>query len=220
MAGRHRLEIEGMKFTKLQATGNDFVLIEAVGMRRDWPKLSRAMCDRRFGVGSDGLILLLPSRKADFRMRMFNPDGSEAVVCGNGLRCVGRYAVAEGLAAGPDLVVETAVGERAAVRPQWSLAPFDRRFRLYLAAVLVFSLGNSSDAFLLVRASELGVATPLLPLLWCAFHIVKSAGNLLAGRSVLVRKLRMTPVECVARGYLAGSGWQEYRASGTVCVSR
>jgi len=79
---------------------------------------------------------------------------------------------------------ETAVGERAAVRPRWSLAPFDRRFRLYLAAVLVFSLGNSSDAFLLVRAGELGVATPLLPLLWCAFHIVKSAGNLLAGRSV------------------------------------
>jgi predicted MFS family arabinose efflux permease len=79
---------------------------------------------------------------------------------------------------------ETPLGQREAAGGSWSLAPFDRRFRIYLVAVLVFSLSNSSDAFLLLRAGELGVATPLLPLLWCVFHIVKSAGNALAGRSV------------------------------------
>jgi diaminopimelate epimerase len=105
-----------MEFTKLQATGNDFVLIEAEGMRRDWAKLSRAMCDRRFGIGSDGLILLLPSKKADFRMRMFNPDGSEAEVCGNGLRCFARYVVSAGLAdARRSITIETSAGIKTAI---------------------------------------------------------------------------------------------------------
>jgi MFS family permease len=67
-------------------------------------------------------------------------------------------------------------------QPRLSLAPFGWSFRLYLLAVVLFTLGNSSDAFLLVRAGELGVPTALLPLLWCAFHIVKSGANLLAGR--------------------------------------
>ncbi|MDM8000367.1 MAG: diaminopimelate epimerase, partial [Dehalococcoidia bacterium] len=105
-----------MRFAKLQATGNDFVLIEAEGMRRDWPGLSRAMCDRRFGVGSDGLILLLPSKKADFRMRMFNPDGSEAEVCGNGLRCFARYVVSTGRAdPRRSIAIETSAGIKTAV---------------------------------------------------------------------------------------------------------
>lgn len=65
-----------------------------------------------------------------------------------------------------------------------TLKPFDRNFRVYLLALVVFTLGNSSDAFLLVRAGELGVPTAYLPLLWCAFHMVKSSGSLLAGRAV------------------------------------
>ena len=63
-----------------------------------------------------------------------------------------------------------------------TLRPFGRGFRIYLVALVVFTLGNSSDAFLLVRAGELGVATWLLPILWCVFHVVKSAGNMLGGR--------------------------------------
>jgi diaminopimelate epimerase len=105
-----------MKFTKLQATGNDFVLMEAAGLRKDWVKLARAMCDRRFGVGSDGLILLLKSKVANFRMRMFNPDGSEAEVCGNGLRCFARYVVSAGLAdARRSITIETSAGVKTAV---------------------------------------------------------------------------------------------------------
>jgi len=87
-----------MKFAKMQGTGNDFILVEAQGEERDWPGLARALCDRHFGIGADGLILVLPSRLAEVRMRIFNPDGSEAEMCGNGIRCLTRYAVERGLA--------------------------------------------------------------------------------------------------------------------------
>jgi diaminopimelate epimerase len=87
-----------MKFVKMHGTGNDFVLLEAQGNERDWPRLAQAACDRHFGVGADGLILVLPSVRADVRMRIFNPDGSEAEMCGNGLRCIVKYAVEGGLA--------------------------------------------------------------------------------------------------------------------------
>jgi len=100
-----------MNFAKLQATGNDFVLIDASNVERNWEKLARSMCQRRFGVGGDGLILLLESRLADFRMRIFNSDGSEAEVCGNGLRCLARYVIDCGLAeADEELTVETTAG--------------------------------------------------------------------------------------------------------------
>ena len=104
----------GITFTKLQATGNDFILIDLIGspeLRQDWSDLARAMCHRRFGVGSDGLILLSESDIADFRMRMFNPDGSEAEVCGNGLRCFARYVVNSELAhRDNEITIETAAG--------------------------------------------------------------------------------------------------------------
>jgi MFS family permease len=75
---------------------------------------------------------------------------------------------------------KTAVAEKMT----WTLAPFGKDFRMWLAALVVFTLGNSSDAFLLVRAGELGVATVMLPILWCVFHVFKSGGNMIAGRLV------------------------------------
>jgi diaminopimelate epimerase len=88
-----------MKFSKLQGTGNDFILVDALtGPRKgDWGKLARAMCDRHFGIGADGLILAQNSTSADLRMRLFNSDGSEAEVSGNGLRCFAKYAIEKGL---------------------------------------------------------------------------------------------------------------------------
>jgi diaminopimelate epimerase len=86
-----------MNFTKLQGSGNDFVLLETDESRRDWSRLAIAMCDRHFGIGADGLLLVLPSSKADFKMRMFDPDGSEAEACGNGLRCLVKYVLEKGL---------------------------------------------------------------------------------------------------------------------------
>ena len=106
-----------MKFAKMQATGNDFILVDARDVEQDWPRLAKAMCQRHFGVGADGLLLLLPSKSADLCMRMFNPDGSEAEACANGLRCLARYAIETGTAdAGRELKVETMAGMRK-VRP-------------------------------------------------------------------------------------------------------
>jgi diaminopimelate epimerase len=106
-----------MDFIKLQATGNDFVLIDARRMKRDWSALAKAMCPRNFGVGADGLLLILPSKVADFYMRMFNPDGSEAEACGNGLRCAAKYAIESGLVSTADIRVETPTG----IKVLWTL---------------------------------------------------------------------------------------------------
>lgn len=91
-----------MKFAKMHGAGNDFLVVESAGEERDWASLAVTMCERHLGVGADGLMLVLPSSKADFRMRLFNADGSEAEVSGNGVRCLVKYAVERGIAAARD----------------------------------------------------------------------------------------------------------------------
>jgi len=105
-----------MKFTKMQGAGNDFVLVKTDDMQRDWSPVALAMCDRHYGIGADGLLLLLPSDTADFQMRIFNADGSEADACGNGLRCLVKYFVDGGLTnpGAQELSVETRAGIRKA----------------------------------------------------------------------------------------------------------
>jgi len=106
-----------MEFTKMQGAGNDFIVIETSDVKRDWSKLAIAMCDRRFGIGADGVLLLLPSENADFRMRIFNPDGSESSTCGNGLRCLVKYFVDGNLANSSEIrkiSIETQAGIRNA----------------------------------------------------------------------------------------------------------
>ncbi len=102
-----------IRFTKLQGAGNDFVLV-ADKVDYDWARLAMAMCDRHYGIGADGLLVLLPSSKADFRMRIFNPDGSEAETCGNGLRCFARYILENRLIRpeADSILVETLAGTR------------------------------------------------------------------------------------------------------------
>jgi diaminopimelate epimerase len=99
-----------MKFAKMHGLGNDFVLVdgfsESVPEDRYSP-LARAVCDRHFGIGADGLVFILPSRAAQFRMRIFNADGSEADQCGNAIRCVGKYLYDHGLTRKTRVVVET-----------------------------------------------------------------------------------------------------------------
>jgi diaminopimelate epimerase len=103
-----------VKFTKMQGAGNDFVLVETSDMQRDWSRLAVTMCDRHFGIGADGLLLLLPSERADFRMRIINPDGTEAEACGNGLRCLVKYVIDRGMANSrvEEISVETMAGIR------------------------------------------------------------------------------------------------------------
>lgn len=97
----------------MHGIGNDFVMVNAFQDSRSddaYADLARAMCDRRFGIGADGLILAAPGDSATLRMRMWNPDGSESEMCGNGVRCFAHFALAEGLATGPEIPVETGAG--------------------------------------------------------------------------------------------------------------
>ena len=102
-----------MNFCKLQATGNDFIFVDARTLIMDWSKVAQEMCHRYFGVGADGLILVANSSTAGLKMRLFNSDGSEAEVSGNGLRCFAKYVIDRQLVAGPDIAVETMSGVRA-----------------------------------------------------------------------------------------------------------
>src|SRR5262245_4367275 len=101
-----------MRFTKMQGCGNDYIYVDCITHKppNDPVKLSKVISDRHFGVGSDGLILICPSERADARMRMFNADGSEAEMCGNGLRCFGKFVHDHGIARKPTLTVETGRG--------------------------------------------------------------------------------------------------------------
>lgn len=100
-----------MRFTKMHGIGNDYVYVNGFDERIDDPsELARRVSDRHFGIGSDGLILILPSDKADVRMRMFNVDGSEGEMCGNGVRCVAKYAFDHGLTHNNPMKVETGRG--------------------------------------------------------------------------------------------------------------
>lgn len=100
-----------MRFTKMQAFGNDYVYIDAIHQKlSNLPELARFVSDRHFAVGSDGMVLICPSDKGDFRMRMFNPDGTEGEMCGNALRSVGKYVYDHGLTDKTDLVIETLGG--------------------------------------------------------------------------------------------------------------
>jgi diaminopimelate epimerase len=101
-----------MRFTKMQGAGNDYVYVNGFeeSIPVDLEDVARQISDRRFGVGGDGLILILPSEKADARMRMFNADGSESGMCGNGIRCVAKYVYDHGLAKKEKLTIETGAG--------------------------------------------------------------------------------------------------------------
>ncbi|MDW8106281.1 MAG: diaminopimelate epimerase [Armatimonadota bacterium] len=111
--------MSGLRFAKLQGAGNDFVLLDGLHQPLhavDLPALARRLCDRRFGVGADGLLLVEPSGNADVRMRLFNADGSEAPMCGNGIRCLAHYVWAHHAFPTDTLAVETPVGVRQVAR--------------------------------------------------------------------------------------------------------
>jgi diaminopimelate epimerase len=101
-----------MRFVKMQGAGNDYIYVDLFHekLTGDMSKLAVAIANRHFGVGGDGLILICPSERADARMRMFNADGSEAEMCGNGLRCVAKYVYDHGIARKEQLKIETGRG--------------------------------------------------------------------------------------------------------------
>ena len=102
-----------MKFTKMHGLGNDYVYVNCFEETENDPeKLAIAVCDRHFGIGSDGLILITPSEVADCRRDMYNLDGSRGEMCGNGIRCVGKYVYEHGLTRKTTLTIETGSGNR------------------------------------------------------------------------------------------------------------
>ncbi|MFH1014523.1 MAG: diaminopimelate epimerase [Nitrospirota bacterium] len=104
-----------MNFTKMHGLGNDFILIDCIKQKlktqdSELKGLSRKLCHRRFGIGADQILLLYPSRTADFKMRIFNADGSEVEMCGNGIRCLAKYIWSRRLSGKAILNIETPAG--------------------------------------------------------------------------------------------------------------
>jgi diaminopimelate epimerase len=100
-----------MRFFKMHGLGNDFVLFDGRALENtDWNALAVKVCNRHTGVGADGALILLNSAAADVRMRIFNADGSEAEMCGNGIRAFARYAFENGVVRGTEFTVETGAG--------------------------------------------------------------------------------------------------------------
>ena len=100
-----------MRFTKMQGLGNDYIYVNCLEETVTDPvETARKISDRHFGVGSDGLVLILPDEEADFRMRMFNSDGSESEMCGNAARCVGKYIHDRGLSDAKEIRLMTGAG--------------------------------------------------------------------------------------------------------------
>lgn len=111
--------MDKLPFKKMHGLGNDFILIDCISdealISLDYKNLSKELCDRRFGIGADQLLLLLPSDIADFKMRIFNADGGEVEMCGNGIRCLARYIWERGLSKKEVLQIETLAG---IIRPE------------------------------------------------------------------------------------------------------
>ena len=100
-----------MKFTKMQGIGNDYIYVNCFEEKVDDPeRVSQIVSDRHFGIGGDGLVLIMPSEKANFRMRMFNADGSEGNMCGNATRCIGKFVYDNGLTDKTEITLETKSG--------------------------------------------------------------------------------------------------------------
>lgn len=100
-----------MKFTKMHGAGNDYIYMNGFVQEIEDPSaLAIRLSNRNFGIGSDGLVLILPSENSDFRMQMFNSDGSEAEMCGNASRCVGKYVYDNGLTTKKEIALETKAG--------------------------------------------------------------------------------------------------------------
>ncbi|MCG6550758.1 MAG: diaminopimelate epimerase [Candidatus Magnetominusculus sp. LBB02] len=108
-----------LAFTKMHGIGNDFIVVDCITAPQlhdislvTWSGYARRLCDRRFGIGADQMLLILPSEISDVCMRIFNPDGVEVQMCGNGIRCVAVYAWDKGIAGGDKINVETPAGNK------------------------------------------------------------------------------------------------------------
>lgn len=156
-----------MNFTKMHGLGNDFLIFEDDGSNREWNAIAKEVCQRRLSVGADGIMIVLPSNQADIRMRIINADGSEAEMCGNGIRCFAKYVYENGIVTKKDMTVETLAG---IIRPGLSVQgdkvvgitvdmgkpSFDR------ASIPMLGEGEAFDVELAVEGESLTVISMLM----------------------------------------------------------
>jgi diaminopimelate epimerase len=153
-----------MRFTKMHGAGNDFIILDPEEVAgRDLPSLARRACDRHFGVGADGILVPISSQVADLKMIYFNSDGSPSEMCGNGIRCLARYAEDYGLIEGAAFTVETGTGVKKVVllgngSSQVDMGPpgFGREVRLHGFRFLLVSMGNPHAVTFLGSEEEVG----------------------------------------------------------------
>ncbi len=155
----------------MHGVGNDFIVIDPeAAAGRDLPALARKMCDRHFGVGADGILIPVPSEVADLKMVYLNSDGSASEMCGNGIRCLARYAKDRGLVSGEALTVETGAGVKKVVllgdgssHVNMGQPGFGSEVELYGFRFLRVSMGNPHAVAFLgseVEALDLGAVGP------------------------------------------------------------
>ena len=227
----------GIRFTKMQAYGNDYVYIDAIHQElSDLNELAKKVSDRHFGIGSDGMVLICPSEVADFRMRIFDPDGTEAEMCGNALRSTGKFVYYHGLTKKETLTIETlggvktvflkvkdgqvenieaAIGEpifdpaQIPVRtsePEFMLQPLQVGDRIFQASSL--SWGNPHT---LIQVDDLSCLE------------IEKYGPLVENHQVFPKRTNVTFVELVDRQHLKIREWErgvgETIGCGTGCCT-
>jgi len=160
IANKQTTTAQTLSFSKMHGCGNDFIMLNAFtqalpAAADDMGRLAQILCDRRFGVGADGVLALYPSAQADFQMRLFQPDGSEAEMCGNGMRCAALFARREGIVSQDEFVVETLAGLiRPSIDPQTGLVCVDMG-QPRLAAAQIPCLAAEPNAPVLEQSIEI-----------------------------------------------------------------
>ena len=227
-----------MQFTKMQAYGNDYVYIDAINQKLDnLNELARFVSDHHFGIGSDGMVLICPSKVADFRMRIFNPDGTEAEMCGNAIRSVGKYVYDHKLTDKTNLTIETLGGIKnldlmvenglvTNIRANISKPIFDAD---------KIPVNTSKDKFIMEDVKILDKTFKLSSLSWgnphtvlfvddvANFDVAKYGPAIENDREVFPNRTNVTFAEVVNKNYIKIREWErgtgETIGCGTGCAS-
>ena len=212
-----------MRFTKMQAYGNDYVYIDAINQKLDnLNELAKFVSDRHFGIGSDGMVLICPSNIADFRMRIFNPDGTEAEMCGNAIRSVGKYVYDHKLTDKKTLKIETLGGIKTLelevkdgivtnIRANISKPIFDAD---------KVPVNTTKDKFIMEEVEILGQKFKLSSLSWgnphtvlfvddvMNFDVAKFGPAIENNREVFPNRTNVTFAEVVNKNYIKIREWE------------
>lgn len=226
-----------IQFTKMHGIGNDFVMIDAVGTApptTPLDQLAKQMCDRRFGVGADGIILAERSGAGRFRMRMLNPDGSESEMCGNGIRCMAKFLIARGHDPGPTIAIETIAGLLRTTVLEDGRVIVDMGFASFALAE-IGAIGDPSEDFIEAEitadgqtftATAVSIGNPHLVVFVESFDglDVAASGSALERHAMFPNRINVHFVQRLSSSHLVQKTWErgagETHACGTgACAS-